>query len=83
VYAIQQGQPLPLEAVRPDVDPSLIAVVRRGMAVHVDARFQSAEEMAEALGSWLNVDSAAHVPPESSAMVYAPTIVPASEKPTR
>jgi CheY-like chemotaxis protein len=81
LFAIQQGKPLPLSEQRPDLDPELVRVVERGMAADADARFQSAEEMAQALAPWLSVDPAASTPPESSAAAFAPTVVPWSDRP--
>lgn len=82
LFAIQQGKPTPLSALRPDVAPELIAVISRAMATDPDARFQSAEEMAEALGPWLTLDAPASAPPESAAVAFAPTVVPVSKRPS-
>jgi serine/threonine-protein kinase len=76
LFAIQQGKPTPLGEQRPDVDPELVRVIERGMATEADERFQSAEEMAQALAPWLSVDPAASTPPASSAAAFAPTVVP-------
>jgi CheY-like chemotaxis protein len=78
LFAIQQGAPTPLEQTRPDVEPELAKVVMRAMATDAALRFQTAEDMAQALAPWLTVDSSSSTPPESSAAVYAPTIVPSS-----
>lgn len=74
LFAIQQGTPTPLTESRPDVEPELISVVMRAMAANADVRFQTAEDMAEALTPWLNIDSCSSTPPESAAAVYAPTM---------
>lgn len=47
--AIQQGDPEPLERLRPDVDPTLCAIVRRAMRADPERRFRSAREFAAAL----------------------------------
>lgn len=47
--AILHGNPPPLAALRPDVDPGLIAVIERAMARDPRQRFGSAEEMRAAL----------------------------------
>jgi serine/threonine-protein kinase len=78
LFAIQQGAPTPLEQSRPDVEPELVKVVMRAMATDAALRFQTAEDMAQALAPWLTVDSSSSTPPESSAAVYAPTMVPSS-----
>ncbi|MEN4446846.1 protein kinase [Mycobacterium sp. SM3041] len=43
--AVTEGHPVPLRALRPDVDPTLAVVVERAMARDPRARFGSAEEM--------------------------------------
>ncbi len=48
-YAVLQGNPPPLRAVRPDADPRLAAVVERAMSRDPSGRFVSAEEMRAAL----------------------------------
>jgi len=77
LFAIQQGTPTPLDDLRPDVDPELVSVVTRAMATDANLRFQTAEEMAQALAPWL-AETQSSTPPESSAAVYAPTIMPPS-----
>jgi serine/threonine-protein kinase len=77
LFAIQQGKPTPLQESRPDVEPELVAVVMRAMAADAELRFQTAEEMAQALKPWLS-EACSSAPPESSAAVYAPTMVPSS-----
>src|SRR5690606_4735078 len=47
--AIQQSDPEPLERLRPDVDPTLCAIVRRAMRSEPERRFHSAREFAAAL----------------------------------
>jgi CheY-like chemotaxis protein len=74
LFAIQQGTPTPLDESRPDVEPELVNVVMRAMATDASLRFQTAEEMADALSPWLTLDACASTPPESSAAVYAPTL---------
>jgi CheY-like chemotaxis protein len=81
LFAIQQGQPTPLATLRPDLDPDLIRVISRAMAIDPNARFASAEEMADALGPWLTLDAPASAPAESAAVAFAPTIVPVSKPP--
>jgi serine/threonine-protein kinase len=81
LFAIQRGKPVPLSDLRKDLDPDLIAVVSRAMATDADVRFQTAEEMAQALGPWLTLDAPASAPPESAAAAFAPTVVPVSTRP--
>jgi hypothetical protein len=50
------------------------------MATDPEARFQSAEEMAQALAPWLTLDAPSSAPPESAAAAFAPTIVPVSKR---
>ncbi len=80
LFAIMQGKPMPLSQLREDLDAELVAVIARSMATDPDERFQSAEEMAEALTPWLKVAAPASAPPESAAAVFAPTVVPVSTK---
>lgn len=78
LFAIQQGKPTPLAESRPDLEPELVEVITRAMATDADLRFQTAEDMAQALAPWLTIHSPSSTPPESSAAVYAPTVVPSS-----
>ena len=80
LFAIQRGQPTPLSETRPDLDPALIAVIERAMATEADARFQSAEDMAQALEPWRNLDAASSPPPHSSPAAFAPTVIPRSSR---
>ena len=50
----------------------------RAMATEAAARFQNAEEMAQALRPWLTLEGSSTAPPESSPAAFAPTIVPTS-----
>jgi serine/threonine-protein kinase len=43
----------PLSTVVPDIDPHFAAIVEKSMARDVDQRFQSTDEMIQALQSWL------------------------------
>jgi CheY-like chemotaxis protein len=78
LFAIQQGELTPLAQLRDEVEGGLMAVIERSMARSIEQRFQSAEEMSQALAPWLSLDSNS-TPPESSAAVFAPTIVPPSK----
>lgn len=80
LFAIQQGKPTPIASRRSDVDSELIAVVAHAMATDPDARYQSAEEMAQALEPWLTLDAPASAPPESASVAFAPTIITRPEK---
>lgn len=79
LFAIQRGEPEPLVDVRPDLDPELIEVIKKGMATDANARFRTAEEMAEALLPWQSLE-ASSTPPESSAVAFAPTVVPRHQR---
>lgn len=76
LFAILQGMPAPVTELRADLDPTLGSVVSRAMATDPDARFQSAEEMTQALLPWLKLEAPASAPPESGAAAFAPTVVP-------
>jgi eukaryotic-like serine/threonine-protein kinase len=73
LFAIQQGKPIPLSEARPDLDPALVEVIEQAMAPSADDRYQSAEEMAEALSPW-SCRETGSTPPASSAAAFAPTV---------
>jgi len=50
---IQESEPEPLAAFRPDIDPNLIAIVNKALAKEPKDRFQSALEMIDSLEPWL------------------------------
>jgi CheY-like chemotaxis protein len=81
LFAILQGNPTSLSELRHDLDPELVAVVNRAMATDPDERFQTAEEMAQALQPWLKLEALGSTPPEAGAAAFAPTIVPLSTHP--
>jgi serine/threonine-protein kinase len=58
-------EPPPIDALRPDVDPVLRALVARAMGREPSARFPTARAMLVQLGGWLRGDSTlfASVPP--------------------
>ena len=75
--AIAEGVPLPLGALRPDVDPALAAVIERAMAHDPGWRFGSADEMRAGLaGPTPPVQPATRVLaaplPDPTTMVAAP-----------
>lgn len=47
--AVSEGHPVPLNVLRPDVDPALVSVVERSMARDHRLRFAGADEMRAAL----------------------------------
>ena len=48
-HAVQSQQPPPLDELRPDVPPELLAAIARAMEKEPDRRFSTAEDMAAAL----------------------------------
>jgi serine/threonine-protein kinase len=50
----QQREPAPIAKDRPDVPKDLVALCKRLMAKSVDERFQTAEDVEQALGRWLS-----------------------------
>jgi serine/threonine-protein kinase len=80
VRAVAEGTPAPLAALRPDVDPALMAVIERPMARDAGLRFGSAGEMRAALAGRLGPPAVARPPtrvlaaplPEPTTMVAAP-----------
>lgn len=81
LFAIQAGKPAPLEELRSDLDPELVGVIRQAMSVDPAARYQTAEEMADALRPWLSFRASTELPPESSPLAYAPTVVATRPRP--
>jgi serine/threonine protein kinase len=82
LFAIQASDPTSLAELRPDLDSDLVAIVECAMAKVPEARFQSAEAMAEALAPWASPNpSTRRAAPNSSAMAFAATMLPASEDP--
>lgn len=69
--AILDDPPTPIEAVRPDVDPNLAAVINRAMAPDGPTKFRSAVEMRAALAG------APAAPPRPPTKVLAQPIAPA------
>lgn len=67
-HAVVTSTPEPLGAVRPELDPELVAVIERAMQRDADARFGSAAEMADALRR-----------PELDQTVVAATAAPSTE----
>ena len=49
----QWRDPTPIDTLRPDVPPALAAIVHRALAKKREDRFQSPQEMAEALAPWV------------------------------
>lgn len=75
--AIAEGAPVPVAAIRPDVDPGLAAVIERAMSRDSQWRFATGSDMREALAGRVDRPAvarpptkvlAAPVPPESVVM---------------
>ncbi|QJX00896.1 serine/threonine protein kinase [Frigoriglobus tundricola] len=54
LVAHQTREPQPVEEVRADVPPGILAVLRKMMAKRVEDRYQQPIEVAEALAEWAN-----------------------------
>ena len=65
LFAIVEQTPEPLGRLRPDLPPSLVAVVERAMAKDPNARFRSAEEMRASLAPFVPAGSASAPGPVS------------------
>jgi serine/threonine protein kinase len=74
LLAHQRQDPKPIQAFRADVPPELISVVSRMMAKNPDERYQTPNEVIEALAPWLELPIS---PPLESEM---PTVCPAVAK---
>jgi serine/threonine protein kinase len=55
VRAIQDERPVPLEDLRPDIDPDLIAIVERAMAKNPWKRYATPREMEADLQEWVPI----------------------------
>src|SRR6478609_7879847 len=58
MFKIVLSNPRPLGQVAPNLDPRLIALVERAMARDLSVRFQSADEMINALDAYFSGDAA-------------------------
>ena len=58
LWAIQERAPLALLAARPDIDPAFAAIVDRGLQKKPADRFDTADDMERALGTWLDTPEA-------------------------
>jgi len=68
--------PTPIDVLRPDIDPGLVAVVTRAMAKNPSERFQTADSMEAALAEWVLPNSAkgSAASRSSSPAAFAPTV---------
>lgn len=73
LYAIQQSAAVPIRDLRPELDVGLTDVVERAMSKNPDARFQTADEMAEALEPWVPVGGRRPTAGESPELPFART----------
>jgi len=64
----QWRDPAPIDTVRPDVPDALAAIVHRALAKKREERFQTPQEMADALGRWVG----GLVPPDGRLIVAPP-----------
>jgi serine/threonine-protein kinase len=70
--SICEDEPMPLDAIRPDLDSRLVALVGRGMAKDQARRFRSAEEMAAVLGQAPRAPSAPVGAPDAATIAFEP-----------
>jgi hypothetical protein len=73
--------PVPLDVIRPEVDSELAAVVARALEKGTAERFQTADELREALAAVRRRLEAAE--PEATMAMYLPPAVRADEPPAR
>jgi serine/threonine protein kinase/CheY-like chemotaxis protein len=84
IFKIQVGRATPLGASMPNVDTSFIALIDRAIARDPADRFQSAQQMAEALRPWTAPRSVLELRiPDSSPLALATTLSPPESRPTR
>ena len=74
LFRVALDEPTPLATRMPSVDPALAAIVTRAMKKDLAERFQSAEEMRDAVEGWRAVYLSASLSPTQSAP--APRIEP-------
>jgi serine/threonine-protein kinase len=78
--AIVMDDPPPLSSHRPDVDRELEAIVHRALQKQPEARFASADEMRQALTSWLAARAQGpSQPPPAYSPQPAPTLIAAAD----
>ncbi|MDC0741936.1 serine/threonine-protein kinase [Polyangium mundeleinium] len=75
-FRVVSQDPPPPETHLPSLDPELSAVIRRAMSRDPDARFQTAAEMHEALGGWLQKHGIPLPPETRTAPAAVLTAVP-------
>ena len=80
--AVVDGDYVPLAAVRPDLDPRLVAVVERAMARNPEDRFAAADEMAAALAA-PTVDPTLDAFPVGTALLATDQIAARGRMPSR
>jgi len=81
LFAIQNSVPVPLEVLRPDLDPALVAVITRAMAKNPSERFQTTNAMESALALWVVPPSMRNPQSQSSSpLAFAPTVVRAAKR---
>jgi CheY-like chemotaxis protein len=83
LFEIQKAVPTPIEVLRPDIDPTLVAVVTRAMAKSPSERFQTADAMESALSLWVAPSSARGSAVLGAAAASAPTVLRARGKRTQ
>ncbi len=81
IYEIQQSSPPPLKTLRTDVEEVFVAIIGKAMARTLEARFQSARTMADALTLWAAPHS--NRTPNSSPMSFAATMPPPAKAGSR
>lgn len=74
LFQIVLSDPAPAQQVVPELDPGFANLIAKAMARDVDHRFQTAEELSQALSTWLQSGTAVSVlPPGANApMVVRP-----------
>ena len=68
LFRVALDEPVLLTTRMPGVDPALAAIVKRAMTKDPSGRFQSAEEMRDAVEAWRSIYQSASVTPTPSGM---------------
>ncbi len=82
LMAHQVKSPEPIDRERPDAPPALLAIIERMIAKKPESRYQSAKEVAETLGEWLNRETKGD-DLKGFAARFQKHLRPASNEPTR
>lgn len=82
LLAHQTKEPESLAKLRPDIPPSLMAIIERMMAKKPEARYQTAREASAAMRQWLTEHGGATWALMNPTAAGGSSLIPASDKPS-